>query len=101
MPAASTSQILGNNLRALHVNMYNRRTRGRIHRQPALLRDHVPWSLDPEIRNQIIADGLQNIAEIPAELKALQDRMGNLKKLIDSPATRGLHRSEPELQRTY
>lgn len=98
MPTASTAQLLGNSEAAEPVTSfyYVRRTLAGeyacIHRQ--LLKDLVSRGLwTKTIRNAIVRDGgsVQNIPEIPKELKTLYKTAWDLKQrvLIDQAAARG------------
>mmetsp|Transcript_19727 Transcript_19727/g.38611 ORF Transcript_19727/g.38611 Transcript_19727/m.38611 type:complete len:795 (+) Transcript_19727:262-2646(+) len=98
MPTASTSQILGNceAFEPYTSNMYSRRvlagefTVVNTH----LLKDLISRGLwTPSVRNQIMADrgSVQNVAEIPDDLKALYKTVWEIKQrsLIDLAADRG------------
>ncbi|KAL3916865.1 MAG: hypothetical protein SGPRY_006639 [Prymnesium sp.] len=98
MPTASTAQILGNNecFEPYTSNLYSRRVLSGEFTvvNQHLLRDLMSRGLwTPEIRNQIIAHNgsVQNIPEIPADLKLLYRTSWELKQrsLIDMAADRG------------
>jgi len=98
MPTASTAQILGNNecFEPYTSNLYSRRT---LSGEFAVVNQHLLKDLmargmwTAEIRNQIIAHNgsVQNIPEIPADLKELYRTSWELKQraLIDMAADRG------------
>ena len=98
MPTASTAQILGNNecFEPYTSNLYSRRT---LSGEFAVVNQHLLRDLmarglwTSEIRNQIIAHNgsVQNIPEIPADLKELYRTSWELKQraLIDMAADRG------------
>ena len=78
MPTASTSQILGNNecFEPYTSNIYSRRVLAGEFQvvNPWLLKDLVELGLwSDNMKNRIIADGgsVQNVPNIPAEIKAL------------------------------
>merc|ERR1719407_68582 len=98
MPTASTAQILGNNecFEPYTSNLYSRRVLAGefavVNQHP--LRDLMARGLwTAEIRNQIIAynGSVQNIPEIPNDLKALYRTSWEIKQrsLIDMAADRG------------
>mmetsp|Transcript_32242 Transcript_32242/g.80306 ORF Transcript_32242/g.80306 Transcript_32242/m.80306 type:complete len:779 (-) Transcript_32242:344-2680(-) len=98
MPTASTAQILGNNecFEPYTSNLYSRRVLAGEFAvvNQHLLRDLMERNLwTEEIRNQIIAHNgsVQNIPEIPADLKALYRTCWEMKmrSLIDMAADRG------------
>ena len=98
MPTASTAQILGNNeaTEPFTSNMYNRRVLAGEFTivNKYLLNDLTERGLwTSSVRNQIIADGgsVQNVAEIPADLKALYKTVWEIsqKKILDMAADRG------------
>merc|ERR1719407_255045 len=98
MPTASTAQILGNNecFEPYTSNLYSRRVLSGEFTvvNQHLLRDLMARSLwTAEIRNQIIAHNgsVQNIPEIPDDLKALYKTCWEMKMrtLIDMAADRG------------
>jgi ribonucleotide reductase alpha subunit len=87
MPTASTSQILGNNecFEPYTSNLYSRRVLAGEFTvvNKHLLRDLVEGGMwTEEVRNQMIADGgsVQNVASIPAELKALYKTVWEIKQ---------------------
>ena len=117
MPTASTAQILGNNesTEPFTSNMYNRRVLAGEFTivNKYLLRDLTERGLwTPDVRNQIIADGgsIQNVPEIPQELKDLYKTVWEIKQrcIIDMAADRGaficqsqsmnLHVAEPSVR---
>ena len=98
MPTASTAQILGNNesIEPFTSNMYNRRVLAGEFPvvNKYLLKDLVDGGLwTPALRNELIANrgSVQNIAAIPAELKALYKTVWEIKQknVIDQAAQRG------------
>ena len=98
MPTASTAQILGNNecFEPYTSNLYTRRVLAGEFAivNKHLLRDLMARGLwTDEIRNQIIAHNgsVQNIPEIPSDLKALYRTCWEMKmrSLIDMAADRG------------
>eukprot|EP00744_Colponema_vietnamica_P003538 GILI01005411.1.p1 GENE.GILI01005411.1~~GILI01005411.1.p1 ORF type:complete len:840 (+),score=334.51 GILI01005411.1:105-2522(+) len=98
MPTASTSQILGNNeaFEPYTSNIYTRRVLAGefVVLNPYLLQDLVAIGLwTPEIKNKIIAanGSVQNIAEIPEDLKNLYKTVWEIKQrtIIDMAADRG------------
>ena len=98
MPTASTAQILGNNecFEPYTSNIYSRRV---LAGEFAVVNQHLLRDLTarglwtPAIRNQIIAHNgsVQNIPEIPDDLKALYRTCWEMKmrSLIDMAADRG------------
>jgi len=98
MPTASTAQILGNNecFEPYTSNIYTRRV---LAGEFAVVNQHLLKDLmshglwNEEIRNQVIAHNgsIQNIPEIPDELKALYRTCWEMKmrSLIDMAADRG------------
>eukprot|EP00004_Rigifila_ramosa_P025059 TRINITY_DN7413_c0_g1_i1.p1 TRINITY_DN7413_c0_g1~~TRINITY_DN7413_c0_g1_i1.p1 ORF type:complete len:816 (-),score=202.02 TRINITY_DN7413_c0_g1_i1:172-2589(-) len=98
MPTASTSQILGNNecFEPYTTNIYTRRVLAGEFTivNHHLLKDLTEMGLwTKEIRNQIISENgsIQNIPEIPEELKAIYKTVWEIKQrtLIDMAADRG------------
>ncbi|MBS1613325.1 MAG: ribonucleoside-diphosphate reductase subunit alpha, partial [Bacteroidetes bacterium] len=100
MPTASTSQILGNNecFEPYTSNIYTRRVLSGefIIVNKHLLKDLIElglWSND--MKNKIIAanGSIQNIKEIPAEIKELYKTVWEIKQrnLIDMAADRGAY----------
>lgn len=98
MPTASTSQILGFNecFEPYTSNIYSRRVLAGEFQvvNPWLLRDLVDLGLwSDNMKNRIIADNgsIQNIPNIPQELKALYKTVWELsqKTIIDMAADRG------------
>ena len=98
MPTASTSQILGNNecFEPYTSNIYSRRvTSGEFAVvNPHLLKDLTDLGLwSSRMKNRILAEGgsVQNIPEVPAELKAIYKTVWEIKmrSLIDMAAERG------------
>jgi ribonucleoside-diphosphate reductase subunit M1 len=98
MPTASTSQILGFNecFEPYTSNIYSRRVLAGEFQvvNPWLLRDLVDFGLwSDNMKNRIIADNgsIQNIPNIPQELKALYKTVWELsqKTIIDMAADRG------------
>eukprot|EP00455_Lapot_gusevi_P048464 TRINITY_DN6700_c0_g1_i6.p2 TRINITY_DN6700_c0_g1~~TRINITY_DN6700_c0_g1_i6.p2 ORF type:complete len:447 (+),score=182.35 TRINITY_DN6700_c0_g1_i6:55-1395(+) len=98
MPTASTSQILGNNecFEPYTSNIYTRRTNAGefICVNQHLLNDLIRMGLwNPELKNKLIANNgsVQDLDEIPAELKALYKTVWeiSMKTLIDMAADRG------------
>ena len=98
MPTASTSQILGFNecFEPYTSNIYSRRVLAGEFQvvNPWLLRDLVDLGLwSDNMKNRIIADNgsIQNIPNIPAELKAMYKTVWELsqKTIIDMAADRG------------
>ncbi len=98
MPTASTSQILGNNecFEPYTTNIYNRRV---LSGEFTVVNKHLlidlvkrnMWNAD--LKNKIIAanGSVQNIAEIPADLKELYKTVWEIKQraIIDMAADRG------------
>lgn len=100
MPTASTSQILGNNecFEPYTSNIYSRRVLSGEFQvvNPWLLKDLVDMGLWSEsMKNRIIADNgsVQNIKNIPAEIKALYKTVWELSQrtIIDMAADRGAY----------
>ena len=100
MPTASTSQILGNNecFEPYTSNIYTRRVLSGefIVVNKYLLRDLVELGLwDNDMKNKIIAENgsVQNIPEIPAEIKELYKTVWEIKmrNIIDMAADRGAY----------
>lgn len=100
MPTASTSQILGNNecFEPYTSNLYSRRVLSGefVVVNKHLLRDLIDagiWSLD--LKNKIIAQNgsVQNIPEVPENLKALYKTAWEIsqKTIIDMAAGRGAY----------
>jgi ribonucleoside-diphosphate reductase subunit M1 len=98
MPTASTSQILGNNecFEPYTSNIYSRRVLAGEFQvvNPWLLRDLVDLGLwNDNMKNRIIGSNgsIQNIPNIPQELKALYKTVWELsqKTIIDMAADRG------------
>jgi ribonucleoside-diphosphate reductase alpha chain len=98
MPTASTSQILGNNecFEPYTSNIYSRRVLSGefVIVNKHLLKDLVQLGLwDPAMKNRIIAanGSIQQIEEIPAEIKELYKTVWEIKQrnLIDMAADRG------------
>jgi ribonucleoside-diphosphate reductase alpha chain len=98
MPTASTSQILGNNecFEPYTSNMYARRVLAGEFTviNKYLLRDLMELGLwNDDIKNKIVAEGgsIQNISEIPQDLKELYKTVWEIKQrsLIDMAADRG------------
>ncbi len=98
MPTASTSQILGNNecFEPYTTNIYNRRVLSGefIVVNKHLLMDLVRLRLwNNDMKNKIIAanGSVQNIAEIPADIKELYKTVWEIKQrtIIDMAADRG------------
>ncbi len=97
MPTASTSQILGNNecFEPYTSNMYTRRVLAGEFTviNKYLLRDLMELGLwNDDIKNKIVAEGgsIQNISEIPQDLKELYKTVWEIKQrsLIDMAADR-------------
>lgn len=98
MPTASTSQILGNNecFEPYTSNIYTRRV---LAGEFTIINRHLFCDLlelglwSPEMKNQIIGDrgSVQNIKEIPPELKELYKTVWEIKQraIIDMAADRG------------
>jgi len=100
MPTASTSQILGNNecFEPYTSNIYTRRVLSGefIVVNKHLLKDLVQLGLwDNDMKNKIIAanGSIQNIDEIPADIKELYKTVWEIKQrnLIDMAADRGAY----------
>ena len=98
MPTASTSQILGNNecFEPYTSNIYSRRVLAGEFQivNPWLLKDLVDLGLwSDNMKNRIIADGgsVQNIPNIPADLKALYKTVWEISQrtIIQMAADRG------------
>jgi ribonucleoside-diphosphate reductase alpha chain len=98
MPTASTAQVLGNNecFEPYTSNMYNRRVLSGefIVVNKHLLRDLTKLGLwDEEMKNKLVAHNgsVQNIAEIPDNLKAIYKTAWEIsqKAIIDMAADRG------------
>jgi ribonucleoside-diphosphate reductase alpha chain len=100
MPTASTSQILGNNecFEPYTTNIYNRRVLSGefIVVNKHLLIDLVRLGLwNNDMKNKVIANNgsIQNIAEIPEEIKELYKTVWEIKQrtIIDMAADRGAY----------
>lgn len=98
MPTASTSQILGNNecFEPYTSNIYSRRVLAGEFQvvNPWLLKDLVDLGLwSDNMKNRIIADGgsIQNIPNIPADIKALYKTVWEISQrtIIQMAADRG------------
>ena len=98
MPTASTSQILGNNecFEPYTSNIYNRRVLSGefVVVNKFLLKDLIELGLwNPTMKNKLIAENgsVQNITEIPTELKELYKTVWEIKQktIIDMAAERG------------
>jgi len=98
MPTASTSQILGNNecFEPYTSNVYNRRVLSGefVVVNKHLLKDLIELNLwDARMKNRLIAENgsVQNIEEIPADLKELYKTVWEIKQktVIDMAADRG------------
>lgn len=98
MPTASTSQILGNNecFEPYTSNIYSRRVLAGEFQivNPWLLKDLVDMGLwSDNMKNRIIADGgsIQNIPNIPADIKALYKTVWEIsqKTIVQMAADRG------------
>lgn len=98
MPTASTSQILGNNecFEPYTSNVYNRRVLSGefVVVNKHLLKDLIALNLwDAKMKNRLIAENgsVQNIEEIPADLKELYKTVWEIKQktIIDMSADRG------------
>ncbi|CEN34685.1 ribonucleoside-diphosphate reductase subunit alpha [Capnocytophaga cynodegmi] len=98
MPTASTSQILGNNecFEPYTSNIYNRRVLSGefVVVNKFLLKDLIELGLwNPTMKNKLIAENgsVQNIPEIPTELKELYKTVWEIKQktIIDMEADRG------------
>ncbi|KZF25807.1 ribonucleoside-diphosphate reductase large chain [Xylona heveae TC161] len=116
MPTASTSQILGFNecFEPYTSNIYSRRVLAGEFQvvNPWLLRDLVDMGLwSDHMKNRIIADGgsIQNIASIPADLKALYKTVWEISQrtivqmaadrgaFIDQSQSLNIHMKEPTM----
>jgi ribonucleoside-diphosphate reductase alpha chain len=100
MPTASTSQILGNNecFEPYTSNVYNRRVLSGEFAvvNKHLLKDLVSLGLwNDSMKNRLIADNgsVQNIAEVPQELKEIYKTVWEIKQrsIIDMAADRGAY----------
>lgn len=100
MPTASTSQILGNNecFEPYTSNVYNRRVLSGEFAvvNKHLLKDLIALGLwDNKMKNRLIAENgsVQNIAEVPAELKEIYKTVWEIKQrsIIDMAADRGAY----------
>lgn len=98
MPTASTSQILGNNecFEPYTSNIYSRRVLAGEFQvvNPWLLKDLVDLGLwSDNMKNRIIADGgsIQNIPNVPADLKALYKTVWEISQrtIVQMAADRG------------
>ena len=98
MPTASTSQILGNNecFEPYTSNIYSRRVLAGEFQvvNPWLLKDLVDMGLwSDNMKNRIIADGgsIQNIPNIPSDLKALYKTVWEISQrhIVQMAADRG------------
>ena len=98
MPTASTSQILGNNecFEPYTSNIYSRRVLAGEFQvvNPWLLKDLVDMGLwSDNMKNRIIADGgsIQNIPNIPADLKTLYKTVWEIsqRSIVQMAADRG------------
>lgn len=98
MPTASTSQILGNNecFEPYTSNIYNRRVLSGefVMVNKHLIKDLIELNLwDARMKNKLIAENgsVQNIEEIPANLKELYKTVWEIKQktIIDMAADRG------------
>ena len=98
VPTASTSQILGNNecFEPYTSNIYNRRVLSGefVVVNKFLLKDLIELGLwNPTMKNKLIAENgsVQNIPEIPTELKELYKTVWEIKQktIIDMAAERG------------
>lgn len=98
MPTASTSQILGNNecFEPYTSNIYSRRVLAGEFQvvNPWLLKDLVDMGLwSDNMKNRIIADGgsIQNVPNIPADIKALYKTVWEIsqRKIVEMAADRG------------
>ncbi len=98
MPTASTSQILGNNecFEPYTSNIYNRRVLSGefVVVNKHLLKDLIELNLwNAQMKNRLIAENgsVQNIEEIPANLKELYKTVWEIKQktIIDMAADRG------------
>lgn len=116
MPTASTSQILGNNecFEPYTSNIYSRRVLAGEFQvvNPWLLKDLVDLGLwSDNMKNRIIADGgsVQNIPNIPADLKALYKTVWEISQrtilqmaadrgaFIDQSQSLNIHLKEPTM----
>lgn len=100
MPTASTSQILGNNecFEPYTSNIYNRRVLSGefVVVNKHLLHDLTEMGLwNPALKNKIIYDNgsVQNLSEIPAELKVIYKTVWEIKQkiLVDMAVDRGCY----------
>ncbi|KAA5537075.1 ribonucleoside-diphosphate reductase subunit alpha [Taibaiella lutea] len=100
MPTASTSQILGNNecFEPYTSNVYNRRVLSGEFAvvNKHLLKDLIALGLwDNKMKNRLIAENgsVQNIAEVPADLKEIYKTVWEIKQrsIIDMAADRGAY----------
>ncbi len=98
MPTASTSQILGNNecFEPYTSNIYSRRVLAGEFQvvNPWLLKDLVDMGLwSDNMKNRIIADGgsIQNVPNIPADIKALYKTVWEISQrtIVQMAADRG------------
>lgn len=116
MPTASTSQILGNNecFEPYTSNIYSRRVLAGEFQvvNPWLLKDLVDLGLwSDNMKNRIIADGgsIQNIPNIPADIKALYKTVWEISQrtvlqmaadrgaFIDQSQSLNIHLKEPTM----
>jgi ribonucleoside-diphosphate reductase subunit M1 len=116
MPTASTSQILGNNecFEPYTSNIYSRRVLAGEFQvvNPWLLKDLVELGLwSDNMKNRIIADGgsVQNVPNIPAEIKALYKTVWEISQrtvlqmaadrgaFIDQSQSLNIHLKEPTM----
>lgn len=116
MPTASTSQILGNNecFEPYTSNIYSRRVLAGEFQvvNPWLLKDLVDLGLwSDNMKNRIIADGgsIQNITNIPADIKALYKTVWEISQrsvlqmaadrgaFIDQSQSLNIHLKEPTM----
>ncbi|KAI1629447.1 ribonucleoside-diphosphate reductase large chain [Exophiala viscosa] len=116
MPTASTSQILGNNecFEPYTSNIYSRRVLAGEFQvvNPWLLKDLVDLGLwSDNMKNRIIADGgsIQNVPNIPAEIKALYKTVWEISQrnvlqmaadrgaFIDQSQSLNIHLKEPTM----
>jgi ribonucleoside-diphosphate reductase alpha subunit len=100
MPTASTSQILGNNecFEPYTSNVYNRRV---LSGEFAVVNKHLLKDLinlglwDDKMKNRLIAENgsVQNIAEVPQEMKEIYKTVWEIKQrsIIDMAADRGAY----------
>jgi ribonucleoside-diphosphate reductase alpha chain len=100
MPTASTSQILGNNecFEPYTSNVYNRRVLSGEFAvvNKHLLKDLIALGLwDNKMKNRLIAENgsVQNIAEVPADMKEIYKTVWEIKQrsIIDMAADRGAY----------